>query len=295
MTAAAERARQLVVRLPLLDATAGHSGLAEPNLDWPHAEYEVEVRPQTQSETHAQWNVHHVLTGAAPLLEAVEAGNAAYAVTAVCKRTVWTRQFVSDSPTTEVTVARGEAHGDINLYPRMIATREFEIDFEDSDISALWRGLRLTIPEGRVLAMWRPIPVRADGKGGRAPYELMPDRSVPAGEIRGPALEARAGDTVLVFRVSQVDHDVLIDPHYEPLLLGAAFAALSNTEDSEWAIESDESGVRVPGSAIGNHVARDLDSAGIKLWDDPEWDPMRAATRFVSFVAPERIETDDDS
>ena len=295
MTAAAQRARELVARLPLLDATAGHSGLAEPNADWPNAQYAVEVRPQAQNETHARWNVHHELTGAAPLVDAVEAGNAAYAVTAVCKRTVWSRQFVSGSPTTEVIIARGEAHGDINLYPRVIATREFELNFGDSDVSALWRGSRPTIPAGRALAMWRPIPVRADGKGGRSPYELMPDRSVPAGEIRGPTLEARAGDTVLVFRVAQADHDILTDPHYEPLLLGAAFAALSNAQDSEWAIESDESGVRVPGSQIGNHVARDLDSAGIKLWDDPEWDPMRAATCFVRFAALERTETDDDS
>lgn len=300
MIDAANRVLSLLARGPLLDASAGYDGLAETNLDWPDAEYEVNVRRGSSNGSERQWHVTHKIQGAELLLDAVRDGNVRYFVEAACSRTIWTHRYSSNGATTTVTVPSRFAFGDVHLYPRLIATNDFLLDGNASELSGLWSDEIIAIPKGRVLAVSRPLAVRADGRGSRSPYVIVQNSNVARGEIRGPQMTYRDGDYVFELHVSPQNYDDLRAPWTETLLLGAVFACLGDgDEDSlgaatrglEWRIERDNEGasIRVPQSRIGEGVARELDAAGIKLWDDgTEWDPMRAASHFVSWEAPPR-------
>ncbi len=300
MINAADRVRSLLARSPLLDASAGYDGLAETNLDWPNAEYEVDVTRGSDKGSERQWHVTHYVRGAELLLDAVRDGNVRYFVEAACSRTVWTDRYSSTGATTTVTVPSRLAFGDVHLYPRLIAINDFLLDGSASELSGLWSSEAIAIPRGRVLAVSRPLAVRADGSGTRSPYVIVEDPNVARGEIRGPQMTYRDGDYVFEVHVSPEDYDDFRAPWTETLMLGAVFACLGDGDEEsygtatrglEWRIERDNegAGIRVPQSRIGEGIARELDAAGISLWDeDAEWDPMRAASHFVSWEAPPR-------
>ena len=270
----------MCIPTPILDLTG-----TEPNLDWPNATYDVDFIPKQDG-----WTVSHFLAGAPALSDLIATGAARWAVELRCPETMYSTTFVSD-PTeyvTEVNTNSDVSLGSIDLWPGLISVTECQIS--TVDLSDIWRTDDVAqIGVGYWLAKHNPLQPDT----GASLVAFMVDESLSKGELT-IRLDASSGQPIYVVRHHPSQSPRYSDQGFLVTVFSTAFAMVANEDDFELSNDTESGEIRAPSRFVLD-LARQLQASEIPLWNDEDWDPMKAATSLLELPLPAALDAELES
>ena len=242
----------------------------EASCDWPDATYETEVNVRDES----CWEVIHTLAGVPGVEELLKSGQARFAVELCCAPSMYSCSKTATSVselTTRIEVPLSQIrNAKVYLWPGVATVEDCELNTAGS----AWGNGRTPVAKGCWLVRGAPHIVYAHGEPLLI-FQEDPDMSPPSSAAISS--EHLGGDIQFVVR-AHPDRIAQLHKRGSPQLLACYSTALAMIKDCE---EFKMDGDRVPGSPLGDTLARYLQDKKVPVWEEHGWDPMRAAAVFV--------------
>ena len=253
--------------VPLLDVSG-----AEPSLDWPDAEYTVEV-----IGAGGRWRIQHHLVGAPGITDLIQAGSAMYAAEVRCPRTLFSGLECSREPTTELQFSEPMVRAPVFVVPGVIAIADCSLS--TTHAAALWRHAESTVPVRRGAWLARGRAVKEDVASSLLDFEIVEELDDHQMSIR--PYPDQDGNTRL---------RICIPPAQEPRLRNEAFVAQAWQAALAYLPSCAEFSLD-PDAEHDNFFVAELEAklSGMALWGDDDrahWDPLRAATMLLGMPTP---------
>ena len=255
--------------------------------DWPDCIYEAEVEAVPG---HSAWTIKHTLNGAPGVEAMLRTGDAVYAVNTRCAETLYSWADTSTGQVTRIDVDPDLiGGGKLILYPGVIAIRDCYMD----PTGTIWEGTSISVGQGQWLIQGAPL--RIDSGDQFSPLRFRPDPGMePEGSVRIETVQIHQ-DTLFIVRARTDRIDSLHkDP---PALIGcwATALAMLPTVAAYDISDRPDGSMTVEGSAVGRALLQRLQHEDIPLWNENEWDPIRAASIFIPLPKPSTDYEDDES
>lgn len=249
---------------PVLDATGG-----EPSLDWPGGEYSASV-----AGARGQWQVQHNISGADGIADLIEAGDAMFAAEARCPRTLFSDLALSQSPTMELHFEESKTREPVFVVPGIVAVAD--CDLSTAEAAVIWRRAGSTVPVKRGMWLARGRAVKEDLASSLLLVEIVD--WLDDHEMSITSYGDQDGNTRLQLRIPASQQPRLSQEAFIAQAWQTALAYLPSCEGFDLDSEGGTS----------NFFAAELEAklSGMALWNDPLWDPVRAATRLRGMPLP---------
>ena len=238
-------------------------------LDWHRAEYSVEAKIGAGFA-----NIVHSLTNAVPLKNAINRGEARWAVEFRCSRTLTSRTEFSSRTRQEIRWNANEVRGKLFLIPGLVAKEQIEIETGELN-EEVWPMSVVTVPAGWWLArgdVRRTTSLVASlVKFKRGGPEL------PEGQMRVEE-DTDGSQPCFVVALSESLYDnrrVCRDVQIAGLI--AACGRLPRSSLAKDGENEDH--------PLAQELRARLEAGGVSDWDTDEFDPAHAATTLEPFFA----------
>ena len=275
---------RLLISIPIHDEASDVRSVIS---GWPECIYEARVEAVPGQSA---WTITHTLNGAPGVEAMLRTGDAIYAVDVRCAETLYSSASTSTGQVTRIDISPDLiGGGKLILYPGIITARDCSID----PTGTIWEGAPIQVGQGRWLIQGAPL--RVDRGDEFSPLRFRPNPDMqPEGAVRIETVQIHQ-DTLFLVRVRPDRIDSL--SRDRPALMGCwatALAMLPSVIAYEIGERSD-GGMNVEGSAVGRALLQRLQSEDIPLWNENDWDPMRAASVFLPLPRPSTNYEDDES
>ena len=252
--------------------------------DWQAAVYLPQV---TVTSTSAK--VTHVLEHAPQLDQLVRDGTARWAVEIRCPHAICAKIETSDGPVTEITWTEREIDldGRVCVIPGLLTAEACELP--RSGLTALWQegaAASILIPAGRWLALGSVHWVQPHFASLFSFNKLSDDSPAAAGrmEVHPPG----GGAAEFTFSV-HLAPNIYSNRHSRTIYHAALVGVMARLPEAVSSIDEDS-----PHWPIVEELRRRLDASGASSWDDPDYDPARAASVLEAFVPADQKQSEED-
>ena len=273
----------LLVSIPVHDEASDSRSLTS---DWPGCVYKAEV---VAIPGELAWIIRHELTGAPGVELMLSSGDAEYAVEARCAETLHSSTETSTSPVTRINSDLSLiGGGKLILYPGIVTVRDSSLN----PTGTIWEDAPITVGRGRWLIQGPPFGI---DQGGFSPLRFRPDPDItPEGAVKIETVQIHQ-DTLFRVRARPDRIDSL--SRDLPALMGCWATALAMLPkvDAYEITDRPDGTLTVKNSAVGRSLLQRLQSEEITLWNEKDWDPMRAASVFLPLPKPSIDYEDDES
>ena len=258
----------LLSTAPILDLRSGQS-----NLDWPTAIYEAEA-----SGGSGNWRIEHRLEGARAIYDLIEAGNAAWAAEVRCPRTLYSHLSWSSTNVTTVQFDDSKTREPVFVVPGIIALDDCYLSTVET--ATIWQRAGSSVPVRRGTWLVRGRAQKADVMSSLLLF--IEDDALDDHELRIGPYTDQDGNTRLRISMSSKQLPHTRDEAFVAQAWQAAMAYLPKCD----AFLIGETGE--PESVYGQELVAKL--GNLPLWNDPAWDPLRAATSLLRMPLPAIVE-----
>lgn len=264
--------RGLLSTSPIHDLRSG-----EPTLDWPFAVYEAEA-----SGGGGSWRIEHRLEGADGIHDLINAGSAAWAAEVRCPRTLYSYLARSSSNVTMVQFDNSHTRDPVFVVPGVIVLED--CDLSTVGTAAIWQraGTHVRVSCGAWLVRGRAQ--KADVTSSLLLF--VPDDALDDHELRIGPYTDQDGNTRIRISMSSKQLPHTADEAFVAQAWQAAMSYLPSC-DAFHIGEDDQ-----PSSVYGRELVAKLGC--LPLWNDPSWDPLKAATSLLGMPLPVFDDRADD-
>ena len=262
----------LLSTAPILDLRSG-----DPNLDWPTAVYEAEA-----SGGGGHWRIEHRLDGAKAVCDLIDAGNAAWAAEVRCPRTLYSHLSYSYTNVTKVQFDDWQTHEPVFVVPGIIALNDCYLSTVEA--ATIWQRAGSSVRVRRGTWLVRGRAQKADVMSSLLLF--IEDDALDDHELRIGPYTDQDGNTRIRISMSSKQLPHTRDEAFVAQAWQAAMAYLPKCD----AFLIGEAGE--PEGVFGQELIAKLQN--LPLWNDPDWDPLRAATSLLGMPLPAFVEHGED-